>query len=151
MKIHNPRSRRDQRGVALLLALGSLSLMLVTGMAFLSSAIVSRQAAANYRGRTQAKYIARSAMARLMLRLKYDLNNAADPWDDRLDRIVSRHITGDDSKMASESGLTDRIDDDERFMRSYVNGERKTVKSSTAPASARSGSISTTSTTAAAK
>ncbi len=128
MKIHNPRSRRDQRGVALLLALGSLSLMLVTGMAFLSSAIVARQAAANYRGRTQAKYIARSAMARLMLRLKYDLNNAADPWDDRLDRIVSRHITGDSSKMASESGLTDRIDDDERFMRSYVNGERKTVE-----------------------
>ena len=70
------RRHRNQRGVALLLALGSLSLMLVTGMAFLSNAIIARQAAANYRGRAQAKYIARSAVARLMMRIKYNLNNA---------------------------------------------------------------------------
>ena len=128
MKIHNHRSRREERGVALLLALGSLSLMLVTGMAFLSNAIVARQTAENYRGRAQAKTIARSAMARLMLRLKYDLNNAASPWDERLDKIVSRAITGDDSPAQDSDALTDRIDDDERFMRSYVNGERKTVE-----------------------
>ncbi|MBQ4106374.1 MAG: hypothetical protein IJC73_02195 [Lentisphaeria bacterium] len=121
------RRHRNQRGVALLLALGSLSLMLVTGMAFLSNAIIARQAAANYRGRAQAKYIARSAVARLMMRIKYNLNNADSPWDEKLDMIVSRHVTGDGSKMQSESAVVDRITDDEKFMRSYVNGERKTV------------------------
>ena len=93
MKINDPRNRRRQRGVALLLALGALSLMLVTGMAFLANSLVARQAAVNYRGRAQAKYIARSAMARLMLRLKYDLKNANAPWDERLDEIVSRALS----------------------------------------------------------
>ena len=47
MKMQNPRNRRCERGVALLLALGSLSLMLVTGMAFLSNALIARHAAAH--------------------------------------------------------------------------------------------------------
>ena len=60
-KIHRPRG---SRGVALLFALGILSLLLVLGLAFVANAIIAQKVAFNNSTRTQAKMLAQSAISR---------------------------------------------------------------------------------------
>lgn len=60
---------RKQRGVALIFALGILSLILVMGMAFLGNALISQKIAINSRETASARLTARSALDRAMTQL----------------------------------------------------------------------------------
>jgi len=62
-----------QRGVALLLSLGVLSLLLVTGIAFVSNALLAQRSAAAYRFRTQAQLLGKSSVNRVMMLMRYYL------------------------------------------------------------------------------
>ena len=66
---------KKQRGVALLLALGFLSLLLVMGIAFVTNATVARKTAANARARAQARSLAQSAVNRLLAEIRYVLKH----------------------------------------------------------------------------
>lgn len=52
---------RGQRGIALLFALGMLSLLLILGLAFVTNALVAQKVAQNNSSRSQAKMLAQSA------------------------------------------------------------------------------------------
>ena len=62
-----------QRGVALLLSLGVLSLLLVSGIAFVAGALHSQRAAAAYRFRTQSQLLGKSSVNRVMMLMRYYL------------------------------------------------------------------------------
>ncbi|MBE6391399.1 MAG: hypothetical protein E7042_04255 [Lentisphaerae bacterium] len=59
-------NKREQRGVALLFALGMLTILLVTGMAFVANALTAQKVAANNSARSQARMFAQSALSRAM-------------------------------------------------------------------------------------
>ena len=60
---------RNQKGVALLFALGILSLILVTGLAFLGNSLISQKIAFNLQEANAAKVLARSAADRAIAQL----------------------------------------------------------------------------------
>lgn len=60
---------RKQRGVALIFALGILSLILVMGVAFLGNALIGQKIALNSRETASARLVARSALDRAMTQL----------------------------------------------------------------------------------
>ena len=61
----------NESGVALLFALGILSLLLVLGLAFASNALLSQTVAANNSNRSQAKLLAQSAISRIATAIMY--------------------------------------------------------------------------------
>ena len=61
------RGARREEGMALLFALGFLALMLILGLGFVTTSLLSQKIAANNSSRAQARMFARSAMARAML------------------------------------------------------------------------------------
>lgn len=61
----------NESGVALLFALGILSLLLVLGLAFASNALLSQKVAANNSNRSQAKLLAQSAISRIATAIMY--------------------------------------------------------------------------------
>ncbi len=63
------KNRQCERGVALLFALGVLSLMLVTGLAFLGNSLISQKIAVNNSESNFARQLARSAAERAMAQL----------------------------------------------------------------------------------
>lgn len=71
--------RRNQRGVALLFALGVLSLLLIMGLAFVANSLLSQKVASNNSSRSQAKMLAQSAISRMAISLMYYQYNAANP------------------------------------------------------------------------
>ena len=56
--------KNKERGVALLFALGLLSMLLILGLAFVGNAIVAQKVAVNNSSRTQARMLAVSAVNR---------------------------------------------------------------------------------------
>lgn len=60
------RKNSHQRGVALLLTLGVLSVLLALAMAFITNTIIARKTAAANSSRSQARFFAKSAVARAM-------------------------------------------------------------------------------------
>ena len=68
IKINN---RRAQRGVALLFALGILSLLLILGLASVTNALLAQRVASNNSSRSQAKMLAQSAISRMAISLMY--------------------------------------------------------------------------------
>ena len=60
------KSFRNQQGVALLFALGMLTILLVTGMAFVANALTAQKVAANNSARTQSRMFAQSAISRVL-------------------------------------------------------------------------------------
>ena len=62
-----PALSAKRKGVALLFALGILSLLLVLGLAFVANAVISQKAAANNSSRSQAKMLAQSAINRVAI------------------------------------------------------------------------------------
>ena len=111
-------SSEKQRGVALLFALGILSLILVMGVAFLGNALISQKIAVNNERSDFSRSLARSAADRALAHLmmfhlvqsKYAL------WDaykkDDAYTVYSRKtgsgndmLTGDDSKLNVETKL----------------------------------------------
>ena len=59
------KKRRSSHGVALLFALGILSLLLILGLAFVSNALLAQKAASNNSNRALAKMLAQSAISRV--------------------------------------------------------------------------------------
>ncbi|MDR0932437.1 MAG: hypothetical protein LBM70_05380, partial [Victivallales bacterium] len=71
-------NRRNQRGVALLFALGILSLLLIFGLAFVTNALLSQKIAGNNRSRSQAKMLAQSAISRMAISMMFYQYEAAN-------------------------------------------------------------------------
>ena len=79
---------KNQKGVALLFAVGLLSLLMVMGLAFVTNSVLIRKSAFNNRSRSQAKMLAQSAISRAMLSImmyQYSTTNppadkTAKPW-----------------------------------------------------------------------
>ena len=79
---------KKQKGVALLFAVGLLSLLMVMGLAFVTNSVLIRKSAFNNRSRSQAKMLAQSAVSRAMLSImmyQYSTSNppaglANKPW-----------------------------------------------------------------------
>ncbi len=67
---HPLAGRRSERGVALLISLGFLSLLLVAALAFAANAIAARKSASYGRTRSQADMLARSAVNNIMASIK---------------------------------------------------------------------------------
>ena len=65
--------RQREQGVALLLALGVLSLLLVSGLAFVTNALLAQKSAAAYRFRSQSQLLGKSAVNRVMMLMRYYL------------------------------------------------------------------------------
>lgn len=66
---------KNERGVALLFALGMLALLLVLGLAFVANALLAQKTARNNSSRTQARMLANSALNRAMAAIMvYDLS-----------------------------------------------------------------------------
>ncbi len=72
-------NKRNQRGVALLFALGVLSLLLVMGLAFVANSLLAQKIASNNSSRSQAKMLAQSAISRMAISLMYYQYKAAHP------------------------------------------------------------------------
>lgn len=64
-------AKNNESGVALLFALGILSLLLILGLAFASNALLSQKVAANNSNRSQAKLLAQSAISRIATAIMY--------------------------------------------------------------------------------
>ncbi len=78
----NRSNRRKQQGVALLFALGVLSLLLILGLASVTNALLAQRVASNNSSRSQAKMLAQSAISRLAISLMYyqhQASNVASP------------------------------------------------------------------------
>ena len=67
------KRRQREQGVALLLALGVLSLLLVSGLAFVTNALLAQKSAAAYRFRSQSQLLGKSAVNRVMMLMRYYL------------------------------------------------------------------------------
>ena len=70
-------AKNNESGVALLFALGILSLLLVLGLAFASNALLAQKAAHNNSSRSQAKLLAQSAISRIATAIMYYQYQAA--------------------------------------------------------------------------
>ncbi|MBS1368675.1 MAG: hypothetical protein HPZ91_01855 [Lentisphaeria bacterium] len=73
------KNRRNQRGVALLFALGILSLLLIMGLAFVANSLLAQKIANNNSSRSQAKMLAQSAISRMAISMMYYQYGAANP------------------------------------------------------------------------
>lgn len=69
---------KNESGVALLFALGILSLLLVLGLAFASNALLAQKVARNNSNRSQAKLLAQSAISRIATAIMYYQFQAAN-------------------------------------------------------------------------
>jgi len=66
-KVFRIHRTRGEEGMALLFALGFLALLLILGLGFVTTSLLSQKIAANNSSRAQARMFARSAAARAML------------------------------------------------------------------------------------
>ena len=66
-KVFRIHRTRGEEGMALLFALGFLALLLILGLGFVTTSLLSQKIAANNSSRAQARMLARSAAARAML------------------------------------------------------------------------------------
>ena len=71
--------QQNQRGVALLFALGVLSLLLIMGLAFVANSLLAQKIANNNSSRSQAKMLAQSAISRMAISLMYYQYKATNP------------------------------------------------------------------------
>ena len=71
------RGTRREEGMALLFALGFLAMMLILGLAFVTTSLLAQKIAANNSSRAQARMFARSAAARAMLNIMLYNDQAA--------------------------------------------------------------------------
>ena len=91
-----------QRGVALLLSLGVLSLLLVSGIAFVAGALHSQRAAAAYRFRTQAQLLGKSSVNRVMMLMRYYLQQGDAEGIGELKSSLNSGAFADEAKAAED-------------------------------------------------
>ena len=101
---------REQQGVALIFALGILSLILVMGMAFLGNALIGQKIAFNSRETASARLTARSALDRAMSQLVlFNLTQCGQVASSYLSPEVSSvfsRIDGGGTVLENEQGDT---------------------------------------------
>ena len=103
---------RNQQGVALLFALGMLTILLVTGMAFVANALTAQKVAANNSARTQARMFAQSAISRVLAsimlyqqRIFKASGNSAFP--EKFDYVYSyEEVAGETEPKTYKDGLS---------------------------------------------
>ncbi len=78
MKKMSQKNRRQQ-GVALLFALGILSLLMILGLAFVTNSVIARKVAHNTGSRSQAKMLAQSAISRAAISIMVYQYQAENP------------------------------------------------------------------------
>lgn len=84
--------RRNEKGAALLLALGFAALLLVLIMGFVTNALIERKVASTNADRTEAKNIAMSALNRAIASMRYLSDTIIeDTGLHRFDNIVSKN------------------------------------------------------------
>jgi len=90
MKIRFRSTRSREQGVALLFALGMLSLLMVMGLAFVSTSILAQRVAMNNSHRSEARSLAQAAVNRIAISAMayqtlgykdYDKDDVQIPWD----------------------------------------------------------------------
>ena len=67
MRSTSTSRRRNEEGMALLFALGFLAMLLVLGLGFVTTSLLSQKIAVNNATRVQARMLARSAASRAAL------------------------------------------------------------------------------------
>ncbi len=72
-----PHASSHERGMALLFSLGILAMMLVLALVFATTAMIDQKVAASYNDTVRARMIARSAIERTMMMLKYNEDGKA--------------------------------------------------------------------------
>jgi Tfp pilus assembly protein PilX len=85
------RKNSRQRGVALLLTLGVLSVLLALAMAFITNTIIARKIAAANSSRSQARFFAKSAVGRAMVNIM--TIQVADPAETDFTKAHSQSFT----------------------------------------------------------
>ena len=102
---------RNQQGVALLFALGMLTILLVTGMAFVANALTAQKVAANNSARTQSRMFAQSAISRvlasIMLYQERIFNRGGDStFPEKFDSVYSfSGASGDNDGLIGSNSL----------------------------------------------
>jgi type II secretory pathway pseudopilin PulG len=95
----------NEKGVALLFAIGILALLMVLALAFVTNAVLGQKIASNVNNRTQATLLARSAYSRLMASLaSYNLQYNSTPEDFSFLHSYDNSVTwqdGESEKAAS--------------------------------------------------
>ena len=84
--------KQEQRGVALLFALGMLTLLLISGMAFVANALTAQKIAANNGARSQARVFAQSALSRVLASVmiyQYQLQKIQGEFPENFNEIYS--------------------------------------------------------------
>lgn len=108
---------RNQRGVALLFALGMLTILLVTGMAFVANALTAQKVAANNSARTQARMFAQSAVSRMLTSImmyQYRIfNDSSDStFPEKFDNVRSKSEINDNDGLTGADSLLKLPEDD---------------------------------------
>lgn len=112
---------KSQRGVALLMALGFLSLLLITGIAFVTNATIARKAAANANANAQAKTLANAAANRLLAAIRYTV--AADPTDNFVTPINMTSVESPDA-FSEDNDTNDLLRGENSLLTTWVYGEK---------------------------
>lgn len=96
--------KHEQRGVALLFALGMLTLLLISGMAFVANALTAQKIAANNGARSQARVFAQSALSRVLASVmiyQYQLQKIQGEFPENFNEIYSHgtvKVSGSDEE-----------------------------------------------------
>ena len=107
--------KSEQRGVALLFALGMLSLLLVSGLAFVANSLTARKIAANNSNRSQARIFAQSALSRALASImmyQYQVKFASDEFPETFERIRSEGSDKDGLQASAAESLLALPSDD---------------------------------------
>ena len=123
--------RKNEKGVALLLALGFAALLLVLIMGFVTNALIERKVAANVGDKMEVKAIAKSAINRALAAINYQIamqtTQGIKPYDKgvyRFDNIVSKDPDADETDQISVDDLKEYFYelDTNRYVFKYRDG-----------------------------
>ena len=87
--------KSNERGVALLFALGMLTILLVTGLAFVANALSARKVAGNNSARSQARMFAQSALSRVVasvMMYQYQTQKGTGEFPENFDCVQSHGV-----------------------------------------------------------
>lgn len=109
MMQHNIRQK--EKGVALLLALGVMSLLLAMALAFVTNAVIARSSAANNSARSQARYFGKTAANRMLV--DFMQTQKENPTLTDFSSLVSKGSGKTDALEGNSSLLTVTIGSDQ--------------------------------------
>ena len=101
--------RQREQGVALLLALGVLSLLLVSGMAFVTNALLAQKSAAAYRFRSQSQLLGKSAVNRVMMLMHYYLEQGDAEGIGQLHSISNSSMSLNSNDIPADAENNDQL------------------------------------------